>query len=82
MWLLTQPDSYCILISEFHPSVESQKRLCFPGQEWVADQAPCSGWVHDNDVWDCDMYGYERLPFLNLFKIFERHEAVVKELSK
>jgi len=82
MWLLTKPDSYCILISEYHPSVESQKRLCFPAQDWVADKAPCNGWVYDNDVWDCDIYGYSRLPFASLLKIYERHLAVLKELNQ
>jgi len=82
MWLLTKSDSACILISEFHPSVESQKSLCFPGQDWVADHAPCSGWVYDNDVWDCDVYGYERLPFSRLFKIYKRHAAMLAELSQ
>jgi hypothetical protein len=82
MWLLTKSDSACILISEYHPSVESQKRLCFPGQDWVADKAPCNGWVYDNGFWDCDIYGYSRLPFASLFKIYERHLAVLKELSQ
>jgi hypothetical protein len=81
MWLLTRPESACILISEFHPSVERQEALCFPGQEWVAENALCSGWVYDDGYWDCDMYGYSHLPFADLFKIFKRHAAMLEELS-
>jgi hypothetical protein len=81
MWLLTRPESACILISEFHPSVERQKTLCFPGQDWEAENALCSGWVYDDGYWDCDMYGYSHLPFADLFKIFKRHAAMLEELS-
>jgi hypothetical protein len=82
MWLLTKEDSACILISEVHPSVERQKALCFPGQDWVAENALCNGWVYDDGFWECDMYGYGRLTFTNLFKIYKRHAAMMEELSR
>jgi len=41
MWLLTGGGKYCILVSDTHPSVERPKALCFPGQNWVAEQVLC-----------------------------------------
>ncbi len=75
MWLLTKQNSVCILISELHPSVERQKALCLPGKEWVAENELCNGWVYDNGIWDCDIYGFNRLPFPDLYKIYKRHAA-------
>jgi hypothetical protein len=82
MWLLTNQDSSCILISEVHPSVERQKALCFPGQDWVAENALCLGWVYDDGLWDCDVYGYGHLPFADLFRIYKRHVAMLEELGR
>lgn len=79
MFLLTGGGRYCMLISEWHPSVERQKAACFPGQDWVAEQSPCSGMVYDNDTWACDPFGYERLPLDRLKKVYERH---VKNLER
>ena len=73
MFLLARPDSYCLLISDTHPSVERQKALCFPGTDWVATSTPCVGWVCDNDCWDCDYLGVERLSLKNLRPIYEKH---------
>jgi hypothetical protein len=73
MYLLTQADSYCLIISDLHPSVERQKAICFPGTDWVATSTPCVGWVCNNDCWDCDVFGYERLSLKNLRPIYERH---------
>jgi hypothetical protein len=72
MYLLTRPDSYCLLISDVHPSVESQKALCFPGTDWVATNTICEGWVCNNDCWDCDYLGFERIKFSDLMKIYQR----------
>ena len=72
MWLLTREDgSYCILLADSHPSVEAQKRLCFPGQDWVAENA-IVGWVYDDGTWDLDKLGYLRADFTYLYKIYER----------
>jgi hypothetical protein len=78
MYLLTRPDSYCLLISEYHPSVESQKALCFPGTDWVATSTPCEGYVCDEDCWECDYLGYERLSLKELRPIYERHLALIE----
>lgn len=75
MYLLTGGDKFCVLISETPPSVERQQALCFPGEEWVAEQAPCAGPIYDDDVWACDPYGYPRLGLEDLRKIYERHAA-------
>lgn len=79
MFLLTKADTCCIVISELHPSVERQKAICFPGLGWVADWTPCAGWVYDDDTWECDIYGYGRLPLKELLPIYERHAAQVKQ---
>jgi hypothetical protein len=76
MYLLARSDSYCLLISEYHPSVESQKALCFPGTDWVATSTPCEGYVCDEDCWECDYLGYERLSLKELRPIYERHLAL------
>jgi hypothetical protein len=73
MYLLARSDSYCLIISDFHPSAERQKALCFPGTDWVATSTPCVGWVCENDCWECDIYGYERLSLKKLRPIYERH---------
>jgi len=73
MYLLTGAGKSCVLLSETPPSVESQKRLCFPGEAWVAEQTPCAGPIYENDVWVCDPYGYPRLPLEDLKKVHERH---------
>ena len=78
MYLLTRPDSYCLLISEVHPSVESQKVLCFPGTDWVATNTPCEGYVCDEDCWECDYLGFERLSLKDLRPIFERHLSQIQ----
>ena len=78
MYLLTRPDSYCLLISEYHPSVESQKALCFPGTDWVATSTPCEGYVCDEDCWECDYLGYERLGLKELRPIYERHLSLIQ----
>lgn len=75
MYLLTRPDSYCLIISEYHPSVERQKALCFPGTDWVATNTPCAGYVCDEDCWQCDYLGFERLRLKDLRSIYERHLA-------
>jgi hypothetical protein len=72
MYLLTREDSYCILVSDVHPSVESQKALCFPGTDWVATRTACEGWVCDSGCWDCDYLGFSRLTMQDLMKIYER----------
>lgn len=82
MWLLTNEEKSCILISEAHPSVESQKASCFPGQEWVAENTLCSGYVYDNGFWGCDEFGFERLPVSELMKIFGRHKEKLEQLAQ
>jgi hypothetical protein len=72
MYVLTRDDSYCILVSDVHPSVESQKALCFPGTDWVATNTPCEGWVCDNDCWDCDYRGFQRFSLKELWPIYMR----------
>ena len=78
MYLLTRPDSYCLLISDVHPSVESQKALCFPGTEWVATNTPCEGWVCNNNCWECDYLGFERLNLSDLNKIYQRRMGLLE----
>jgi hypothetical protein len=75
MYLLTRSDSYCLIISDYHPSVERQKALCFPGTDWVATSTPCAGYVCDEDCWECDYLGFERLRLKELREIYERHLA-------
>jgi len=72
MYVLTRDDSSCILVSDVHPSVESQKALCFPGTDWVATNTACEGWVCDNDCWDCDYLGFSRFSLQELWPIYER----------
>jgi hypothetical protein len=74
MYLLTGERKYCILISETHPSVERQKAACFPGEEWVASRALCSGGVYADDSWKCDSLGYERAPLSRLLEVHERRQ--------
>lgn len=66
--------SYCILISDTHPSVEVQTAKCFPGDGWFPNSAFCAGSVTADDVWACDdelaEYGWSRLP---LAELCERH---------
>jgi hypothetical protein len=78
MFLLTRPDSYCLLVSDVHPSVESQKALCFPGKDWVATNTVCEGWVCNNGCWDCDYLGFERIGFDDLMKIYERRMGLLQ----
>jgi hypothetical protein len=78
MYLLTRPDSYCLLISDVHPSVESQKALCFQGIDWVATKTACEGWVCNNGCWDCDYLNFERLPFKDLKSIYERRMGLLE----
>lgn len=78
MYLLTRPDSYCLLISDVHPSVESQKALCFPGTDWVATNTLCEGFVCENDCWDCDYFGFERLSFSDLMDIYSRRMGLTQ----
>lgn len=78
MYLLTRPDSYCILVSDVHPSVESQKALCFPGTDWVATNTACEGWVCDNDCWDCDYLGFERITLSDLKHIYKRRMGIIE----
>lgn len=78
MYLLTRPDSYCILVSDVHPSVESQKTLCFPGTDWVATNTACEGWVCDNDCWDCDYLGFERITLSDLKQIYMRRMGIIE----
>jgi hypothetical protein len=73
MYLLTGGGKFCVLISETPPSIERQKQLCFPGEDWVAEQVPCAGPIYDDDVWVCDSFGYPRLGLEGLKKIYERH---------
>jgi len=65
MWLLTENifGSWCVSISETHPSLEWQQEWCgFPWPqintvlpiEAFQLNAPCAGPVYDNDVWECD----------------------------
>jgi hypothetical protein len=75
VYLLTRPDSYCLIISEYPPSVERQKALCFPGTDWVATNNPCAGYVCAEDCWECDYLGYGRLNLESLRLIYERHLA-------
>jgi hypothetical protein len=90
MWLLTRGDEGCILLSETHPSVERQKALCFPATDpdWVADNAPCADYVHDNGTdygfWSCDAFGFSRLPLYDedrpdLWEVWQRHAARQEE---
>jgi hypothetical protein len=72
MYLLTREDSYCILVSDVHPSVESQKALCFPGTDWVATNTACEGYVCDNGCWDCDYLGFSRETLKELWEIYQR----------
>jgi hypothetical protein len=72
MYVLTREDSYCILVSDVHPSVESQKALCFPGTDWVATRTACEGWVCNNDCWDCDFLGFDRFTLKDLWDIYQR----------
>lgn len=78
MYLLTQPDSYCLLISDVHPSVESQKALCFPGTDWVATNTVCEGWVCNNNCWECDYLGFERLTMKDLRPIYDRRMGLTQ----
>jgi hypothetical protein len=75
MYLLVRSDSYCLIVSDEHPSVERQKELCFPGTDWVATSTPCVGYVCDEDCWECDYLGFERLSSKDLRLIYERHLA-------
>jgi hypothetical protein len=72
MWLLTGGGKYCIMISDTHPSIERQKAVCFPGEDWVAADAPCSGGVYAGDYWVCDSLGYERAPLSDLMDVYRR----------
>jgi hypothetical protein len=60
LWLLWKDDgSLCFIRSTKHPSVEVQKRVCFPDSErypdgWTATKAVCSGVYYSNGKWDCD----------------------------
>jgi hypothetical protein len=74
MYLLTGGGKYCILVSNSAPSVASQKTLCFPGQDWVADQVLCKATLYRNDYWSCDEYGKDRLHVDDLMRYYERHK--------
>ena len=74
MYLLTGGGKYCILVSNSAPSVGSQKALCFPGQDWVAEQVLCKATLYSNDYWSCDEYGKERLHVDDLMRYYERHQ--------
>jgi hypothetical protein len=78
MYLLTRPDSYCLLVSDVHPSVESQKTLCFPGTDWVATNTACEGWVCNNNCWECDYLGFERLTLKDLRNIHNRRMGLTQ----
>jgi hypothetical protein len=60
LWLMWKDDgTVCYIRSTRPPSVESQKRVCFPGdtrypEGWVADKSVCSGLYYSNGKWDCD----------------------------
>ena len=79
MWLLTGDGKYCILVSDTHPSVERQKALCFPGEDWVAEQVLCKEPLYDNDFWGCDLYGKARLHVDDLMRYHERHKLTDEE---
>jgi len=72
MWLLTGGGRFCILISEAHPSIERQQAACFPGEDWIASDAPCAGGVYADDTWVCDSLGYERAPLSTLLELRPR----------
>ncbi len=74
MYLLTGGGKYCVLVSNSAPSVASQKVLCFPGQDWVAEQVLCKATLYRNDYWSCDEYGKERLHVDDLMRYYERHQ--------
>lgn len=63
LWLLTNETDgrWCVLFAESHPSIERQQIKCFAslGIAWVADNAPCAGFVSESDVWTCDKISYE-----------------------
>ena len=75
MWLLTNEDRMCMLVSETHPSVERQQILC----GWVATNAPCADYVYDDDTWGCDSFGGSRLPLRgpgrDLMEVWNMHKA-------
>ena len=75
MWLLTNGEKMCMIISETHPSVERQQILC----GWVADNAPCSDYVYDDNTWSCDSFGGLRLPLhgpgRDLMEVWHKHDA-------
>jgi hypothetical protein len=65
MWLLTENifGSWCVAISDTHPSLGWQQAWCgfpWPQMNTVLPieafqlNAPCAGPVYDNDVWACD----------------------------
>lgn len=66
--------TYCILISDTHPSVEVQTAKCFPGDGWFPRDASCAGAVRSDDTWACDdelaEEGWTRLP---LAELCQRH---------
>lgn len=74
MWLFTGGGKHCILVSDTHPSVASQQALCFPGQDWTAEELLCSGALYDDDSWECDVYGKDRLHVPDLMRYYERHK--------
>jgi hypothetical protein len=74
MWLLTGGGRYCILIGDTHPSAERQQALCFPGEDWVAEEVLCTGTLYANDYWRCDVYGKDRLHVDDLMQYYERHK--------
>jgi len=75
MWLLTNGEKMCMIISETHPSVERQEILC----GWVATNAPCADYVYDDDTWGCDSFGGLRLPLhgsgRDLMEVWKAHKA-------
>ena len=75
MWLLIKNDppegylSYCVILSETHPSVERQEVLC----GWVADSAPCAGWLLSDGTWSCDAQRYRLAQMETLINAWDRH---------
>lgn len=69
-WLLVDtkdsPATTCVIIAPLNgpqPSVDVQKLVCYPktNPNWVADYAPCKGWIMASGYWACTalMKSYE-----------------------
>lgn len=81
MYLLTNGNWHCLLISDAHPSIERQNQACFPDFDptWQSSNTPCAAPVYDNDTWACDKYTPWRIPLLNLRLVLQYHLDKVGE---